>query len=90
MAVIGQSRWPIAVKFFDDATQDWPGPFIPDMYFFYSGMGFGLPLDQNWINRPTGTEDHGGMVMGFPRSAEAIPPTPGAAVYFPEYIHRRL
>lgn len=66
MALIGQSRWSVGVKLFDDATQNWAADFTPDVYQVYTGQGFEWPEDQNWINRPTGTQAHGGLIFAFP------------------------
>jgi hypothetical protein len=71
MALIGTSYKSIGRKSFNDATQTWPATFTTGVYRAYAGQGFDLPVDLDWINKPTGLEAAGGVVMGFPRSAES-------------------
>lgn len=89
MAIIGAERWSVDVKLLDVFSMEWPEDWTQDAYAFVCGQGYLLPSDDSWANRPTGTQTYGGMLMGFPRSAEALPPTPGAGLYFPEYVRPR-
>lgn len=84
MALIGKGAHEVDVKLFDDGTQDWPPDFTPDVYLVFSGQGFEFPEDQTWVNRSTGTEADGGMIEGFPRSAEVQPNQPGPKWYITE------
>lgn len=73
MAVVGTARVNIDYKAFDSASQAWTVDYEIEKYQAYPGQGFQTPQDQTWANRPTGIEG-AGLVMGFPRSAEPIPP----------------
>lgn len=83
MALIGAGKWPVDIKVFNGHS--WPGGLFgtnEDAWsltniLLYSGQGFNLPLDETWINRSTGTSTNGGIIMGFPRSAEPNPEQAG-------------
>ncbi len=71
MALIGTGFHQIGLAVFNPGSNLW-GDFTSNEYQFFAGQGFDLPLGESWINKPTGTVEAGGIVMGFPRSAEAI------------------
>ncbi len=88
MALIGEARWDVDVKLYSggDWPDGWDGlnedAWTQDAYKLYSGQGFFLPFDTTWVNRHTGTETNGGMVMGFPRSAEPQPDQDGTQKWY--------
>ncbi len=71
MALIGTGLHSVDIKLFDnDISQDWDAAWTLDEVRVIAGQGFEFPDDTTWVNKPTGDEAQGGMVMGFPRSVE--------------------
>jgi len=90
MALIGQGVWDVDVKLFDAGALDWPGSWngededdwTQNAYKLYSGQAYQLPADVTWVNKPTGSSAVNGVIMGFPRSAEANPDQAGTIKWY--------